>query len=254
MSVFGEYSQYYDLMYEEKDYDSEVGFVLALARQYRPDLRSLLELGCGSGGHAQLLAKSGLSVCGVDRSDSMVEIACNKRHSLPKQISERLTFVKGDLRCIALGKRFDGVLSLFHVMSYQNTNLDVANAFKVVGEHLAPGGVFVFDCWYGPGVLSTIPETRVRRWTKAGNSIVRIAEPVLNANENTVDVNYTLIVTEGSKEVRELKETHKMRYFFAPELEFFASQAGLRVVKSCEWMTTKEPSLGSWNACFVVCA
>jgi SAM-dependent methyltransferase len=182
----------------------------------------------------------------------MVEIANAKLRNLPRDVSQRLTFLEGDLRHIRLQKRFDAVIALFHVMSYQVTNNDVAEAFRVAREHLNPGGVFVFDCWYGPGVLSSPPVVRVKRWNDDVRSITRIAEPVMHPSQNAVDVNYTLMVRDqDGKNLEELTETHRMRYFFAPELEMFALRAGLRIIESCEWMGAKEPDFSSWNACFV---
>ncbi len=253
MSIFEGYSKYYDLLYADKNYSSEAAFVLELVRRHCPSANCLLELGCGSGGHALLLAQSGIKVCGVDRSPRMVEMARGKLATLlPGDISQCLTFLQGDLRHIRLQKRFDAVIALFHVMSYQVTNADVADAFRVAREHLNPGGVFVFDCWYGPGVLSAPPAVRVKRLNDHVRRITRISEPVMYASQNVVDVNYTLVVCDhDGNNLEELKETHRMRYFFVPELEMFASQAGLRIIESREWMAGKEPDFSSWNACFV---
>ncbi|PYV67080.1 MAG: SAM-dependent methyltransferase [Acidobacteria bacterium] len=252
MSIFEGYSKYYDLLYGDKKYSAEAAFVLELVRRHRPNASCLLELGCGSGGHALLLAQSGINVCGVDRSPWMVEMARCKLETIPGDIRQRLTFLQGDLRHIRLEKRFDAVIALFHVMSYQVTNTDVADAFRVAREHLNPSGVFLFDCWYGPGVLSDPPAVRVKRWNDHVRRITRISEPVMHASQNVVDVNYTLVICDhDGNNLEELKETHRMRYFFVPELEMFASQAGLRIIESREWMAGKEPDFSSWNACFV---
>ena len=84
-------------------------------------------------------------------------------------------------------------------MSYQTENADLAAAFATAAEHLAPGGIFIFDCWYGPGVLTDPPTTRVRRLHGDGIEVTRIAEPVNHYDRNRVDVHYEVIVEGASR-------------------------------------------------------
>jgi hypothetical protein len=82
--------------------------------------------------------------------------------------------------------------------------------------------------------------------------ITRIAEPVIYANENLVDVNYQVFIRDKhSNAVEELKETHQMRYLFKPELNLFLHQSGLKLVNSGEWMTAKKAGLQTWKVYFV---
>ena len=163
MSVFNQYARYYDLLYRDKDYASEALFVLTLIREHCFGARHILELGCGTGVHAQHLAESGACVHGVDRSTLMLEDAWNRHRGLPSKLATRLAFSLGDAREVRLGNTFDAVISLFHVMSYQVLDEDILDIFATTKAHLKSGGVFIFDCWYGPGVLTDRPVTRVKR-------------------------------------------------------------------------------------------
>lgn len=244
MSVFADYSKYYDLLYRDKDYEGEARYVHELIARQRPGARSVLDLGCGTGRHAALLAQRDYQLTGVDLSEEMLKVA---RESAPQ-----LSFVQGDVRSVRLGKTFDVVLSLFHVMSYQTTNADLRAALATLREHLAPGGLFVFDCWYGPAVLTSRPETRVKRLEDAALQVTRLAEPVLYPNDNLVDVNYQVLIRDKqSGAVQELRETHKMRYLFAPELELLLEGAGLRLTQTSEFMSDGELGFDTWNAVFV---
>jgi SAM-dependent methyltransferase len=247
MSVFGGYARYYDLLYRDKDYGAEAAYVAGLIRRFAPAAKSALELGCGTGGHAQALASHGLSIHGVDLSAEMLGQA-EARHADPSAI----TFSQGDLRTVRLGRRFDAVIALFHVISYQQTNEDLAAAFTTVREHLAPGGVFIFDCWYGPGVLRDPPAVRIKRFAGETLEVTRLAEPVMHATRNLVDVNYQILLHDKQTGARdELTETHCMRYLFSPELELLLRLAGLTLRHSSAWMRDEPPSFGSWSACFV---
>jgi SAM-dependent methyltransferase len=244
MSVFAAYSRYYDLLYRDKDYAAEARYVHELVQRHHPAARSMLDLGCGTGRHAQLLSQHGYTLTGVDLSEEMLKVA--------RGTSPELGFVQGDVRTVRLGKTFDVVASLFHVMSYQTTNADLRAALDTIREHLAPGGLFVFDCWYGPAVLTSRPETRVKRLEDESIHVTRLAEPVLHPNENVVDVNYHVLIRDKhSGAVDELRETHEMRYLFAPEVQLLLEDAGLRLTQIREFMSEREPGFDTWTAVFI---
>jgi SAM-dependent methyltransferase len=251
VTVFGEYSRYYQLLYQEKDYPAEAAYVLQLIRAHCPWAQSLLDLGCGTGAHAQHLAEREIRVHGIDCSAKMLEQARNRQKCLPEKVAERLTFSEGDVRQVRMADTFDAVISLFHVASYQTDNEDLRNMFLTARKHLKPGGVFVFDCWYGPAVLRNLPAVRIKRMEDHAIEVKRIAEPVMHFDRNVVDVNYTVCIRDKADDsVIELKEVHVMRYLFSPEVELFAGMAGMKIVDSRSWLSGNIPSVDSWNVCF----
>jgi SAM-dependent methyltransferase len=253
MKVFNNYARYYDLIYRDKDYVGEAQFIHKLIQTYAPNTQTILELGCGQGKHAVLLAKEGYQIHGVDLSHEMLQKANNSISLLPTDLASRLKFSQGDIREVRLNQTFDVIISLFHVISYQTTNEDLLAAFATVKEHLNPGGIFIFDVWYGPAVLTEKPTTRIKRVEDEKIQVTRIGEPILYANENLVDVNFQVFIKDKSSgTVEELQETHKMRYLFKPEIEFFCSANQLVSVQSGEWMTDKQPGLNTWGVYFIV--
>jgi SAM-dependent methyltransferase len=244
LTVFGSYARYYDLLYRDKDYTAETDWIAGLIRRHAPHAKTILEIGSGTGLHASLLADRGFSVTGIDMSQGM-------RRSLDPDVGARLSFVQGDARTFRLARKFDAVISLFHVMSYQTSNADLAAAFTSAREHVAEGGVFIFDCWYGPAVLKQWPSVTTKELSDEATLVRRVAEPVIHATTNTVDVNYTVTVTDKSTGTSEvLKETHNMRYLFSPEVELLLRAAGLQLVESRGWLTESEPDFDTWGACF----
>lgn len=253
MTTFGGYARYYDLLYRDKDYRGETEFVERIIRSYVPEPRHALELGCGTGVHGIMLAERGYDVVGVDISDDMLGVAAQRLAGQPAEIATRIRFVRGDVRHARVDGRFDAVLALFHVLSYQLTNDDLRAVFSVAKAHLAPDGVFVFDCWYGPAVLTDRPTVRVKRLADEATVVTRIATPMLHPNLNRVDVRYQLFVKDRrSEKVEELSETHRMRYLFHPEIELLAENAGLRVESSGAWMSDREPGFSTWYVYFVL--
>jgi SAM-dependent methyltransferase len=252
MSVFAYYARYYDLLYKDKDYSGEACFVSDLIKEFAPEARTILELGCGTGIHAKLLAEAGYELHGIDNSAEMLAAARGRLHDMKQELAERLSFSHGDARTARIDKKFDVVISLFHVMSYQVTNDDLLAAVETAKVHLKPGGIFIFDCWYGPAVLTDRPVVRVKRLEDEAISVTRIAEPVMHPNNNIVDVNYRVLIKDKTNNTHEeLRETHRMRYLFKPELEYYLSAHQMSIEKCVEWMSTKETGFDTWNACFV---
>lgn len=253
MSIFANYARYYDLLYQDKDYVEEAQFIHRLIKTNAPDTVKILELGCGTGNHATLLAQEGYQVHGVDFSQEMLQLADERISQLPPELAARLQFTHGDIRQVRLNQKFDVVLSLFHVISYQTTNEDLLAAFATAITHLKLGGIFIFDVWYGPAVLSDRPTVRVKSLEDELIQVTRIAEPVIYPNDNWVDVNYHIFIKDKSSgAVDELKETHTMRYLFKSEIEFLLHKFQIQFLDYKEWLTNKPAGFDTWGVYFLV--
>lgn len=252
MNVFNLYAGYYNLLYMDKDYAGETAYVHKLIQKYHTGAKSILDLGCGTGRHDILLAEKGYSVTGVDRSEEMLAIANAQAKNKIENKRSTLTFLKGDVRDIRFNKTFDVVISLFHVMSYQTTNEDLKAAFETARANLKQGGIFIFDCWYGPAVLTDRPSVRTKQLEDEDIFVMRTAEPLMHPNENVVDVNYTVQVRDKlSSKMEEFKELHRMRYMFKPEIEMMLKAEGLTFVYCEEWVTGRSPGFDTWSVCFI---
>lgn len=251
-AVFDAYASYYDLLYRDKDYTGEAAYVASRIRAANPSARRILELGCGTGLHAELLAKQGFEVHGVDLSEAMVARAEARRASLPAEIAQRLSFEVGDIRSVESPGMFDAVISLFHVMSYLTANDDLRAALSVAASSLDPGGLLFFDFWYGPAVLLQRPEVRVRRLEDESIRVTRIAEPVMHDARNVVDVNFTVFVEEKSSGATiRLAEVHPMRYLFLPELQLLTG-GQFEWLDATAWMTARPPCAEDWGGCVML--
>jgi SAM-dependent methyltransferase len=105
----------------------------------------VLDLGCGSGRPvAQHMAELGLRVIGVDSSPTMISL-CRQR--LPDH-----EWIIADMRQLALGRRFDGILawdSFFHLNHH-----DQRRMFTIFADHASVGTVLMFNTGpqHGEGV------------------------------------------------------------------------------------------------------
>lgn len=253
MAVFQDYARYYDLIYQDKDYEGEVAFVRSRLAFLHPKARTVLDLGCGTGAHAAAFAEAGFRITGVDLSAPMIEGAKRRRKSLPKDIAKRMVFRQGDARNVRLaGEHFDLVVFLFHSICYQISDEEIIGALTTARTHLNPGGIVLFDFWHGPGVLARPPEIKEKRIQTDDVIITRISAPSRDPKANTVVVNYDLSVENlKTGEVLNVKESHKVRYLFTDEIPRFLAEAGLRPVEIMPWGSDREPEADDWN---VYCA
>ena len=244
---FNLYAQYYDLLYKDKDYKKEAEYVHKMIQKYKPEAKTLLSLGCGTGKYEFELEKFGYEVFGIDLSQQMIDIANQARGDSNSE------FIQGDIREIRLDKKFDVVISLFHVMNYQTTNEDLIKAFETAALHLRKNGIFLFDFWYGPAVLTDLPKKKTKFIENEKISILRKTTPVMHVNKNVVDVSFDIEVCDklnGKKYI--FSELHKMRYLFLPEISLFLDRMALSFVATNKWMLfDDEPSNSSWYSLVV---
>jgi len=241
MSSFKDYSSYYDLLNKEKNYRAETQFIHELIQSWKPNSKKILNLGCGTGKHDLLLAELGYELVSVDISETMIEIAKSQNPH------PNIDYWVGDVRNYQIDQTFDVVISLFHVMSYQTTEKDLFNSFRTVQKHLTSKGIFIFDCWYGPGVVADPPKHVKRNVEDQNIKVQRKTTPFQIPEKNIVKVQFEVTVEEKNTSIKNVfEEIHPMRYWFNEEIQSIASQSGLSRVEYYKWMTLKKPIYKDW--------
>lgn len=248
METFQDYAYYYNAFYKDKDYVKEARQIDEILKKYGKNIHSVINYGCGTGKHDIELSRIGYSCTGIDLSETMIAIA--KQNS--KNEEKKIDFSVADIRKFEPEKKYDAVISLFHVMSYQNSNEDIRAAFQSARKALERDKLFLFDLWYGPGVLTDPPVVRVKEVEDDQYRLIRIARPVMHDERNIVDVNYeVLIIDKRTNITKTIKEVHSMRYFFRPELEILLQQAGFELMVNIDCNTLEETDYNSWTSYFI---
>ena len=248
MNVFNDYDCYYNAFYLVNNYYSEACQVDFLLKQYGGNVHKIINYGCGTGRHDLELLKLGYCCEGIDMSPLMIETAVK----IAEKENLNIHFSVADIRKFIPERKYDAVISLFHVMSYQNTNDDILSVFRSARASLNEGGLLLFDAWYGPGVLSDKPCVRVREAEDENKKLIRIARPVMRDKENVVIVSYeVLVMDKKTSETSVIREEHSMRYWFRPEIEYFLGRSGFELVDSMDCSTLGETDYHSWTCYFI---
>lgn len=248
MEVFQDYAYYYNAFYQDKDYKMEAGQIDILLKKYGNKIKNVMNFGCGTGRHDIELSKLGYQCTGIDISPLMIAIA--KENIQKKQ--EKTTFFVADIRKYIPDKKYDAVISLFHVISYQNGMDDIMSTFASARKAMEKGGLFLFDVWYGPGVLSDRSEIRIKEAEDEKYRLVRIAKPVMHDRTDVVDVCYEVFVFDKETgKTKVINEIHSMRYFFRPEMEFYLQKSGFRLLDNLDCVSLDKTGYDSWTCYFI---
>ena len=249
-SVFGaDYADSYDALYADKDYRAECDLLEEVFRRGRHQVRTVLDMGSGTGRHSVELACRGYDVVGVDLSEGMLERA---RRRAVERGATGTDFRLGDIATIDLDRRFDAVTSMFAVVGYQITDAALRATFANARRHLEPGGLFVFDVWYGPAVLHLGPSERVKVVRTDAGEIERKAVGTIEPAGNVCSIRYELTRRRPGAPDATIHETHRMRYFFQDELRGHLADAGLELQTMTAFPDVENPpSVESWNVLVV---
>ncbi len=94
MEMYEDFALVYDRFMDETPYEEWCQFVVGRLKQDQITDGILLDLGCGTGSMTELLAKQGYDMIGVDLSDSMLDIAMEKR----AQSGHNILYLQQDMR------------------------------------------------------------------------------------------------------------------------------------------------------------
>ncbi len=216
--MFSTSAEFYDLIYSTfKDYVAEVEQITSLLRRLNPQCRTVLDVACGTGEHARLLAAQGFVVDGLDLDATFVRIAAQK-HPTGQ-------FVAADMSDFHLSRRYDAVVCLFSSIGYLKTLDRVSRALTCFRDHLAPGGMIVIEPWFPPG---TLDPGRVFRHEGEGNGVhvSRVSRAEIDGHLSRLYFEYE--VTDGTG-TRRASEVHELGLFTSTELLQTFQGVGLEV-------------------------
>jgi hypothetical protein len=242
--VFELYSKFYNLIYQNKRYKTEVDYIHKLISKFNYNNKNILEFGSGTGSHAKFFIDKGYTVHGIEKSTSMAA-NCKKRKGF--------TFQVGDVLNVRLRKKYDIVLSLFHVLSYQISEISINNFFKNARYHLKSDGLFGFDCWYTKAVRALKPEKRLLELKKKNFKLIRLAEPSKTNSREITSINYSIILKNlKNNSVNIVRESHKMRSFSFPAINALCKKHKFKFLHARELISNNKPSKNSWGVFFLL--
>lgn len=200
---------------------------------YRP--KTLLDLACGTGTAAIILAKRGLKVYGVDISLHMLRVAERKAEDAKVHIK----FTRSDMINFILPEKVDLVISLFDSINYLVKSDKLLAMFERVRLHLKKGGLFLFDF----NTLYTIKyvwDNSVHISPLSENLLI-IESNTYNERSKTTTKMLTLFAKQKKEIFKRICEKHVERGYTLEEIKALLIRAGFGLLNCYDCFTFNEP-------------
>ena len=131
----------YDRLTGDVDYAAVVNFYMQILQREDCRPETAVDLACGTGSVALLLAQMGLKVVGVDLSEEMLTVASQKAQGMQNPP----VFVCQPLQQLRLPRGVDLAVCALDSLDYIVDPEDCREAIFRVYRSLNPGGIFIFD-------------------------------------------------------------------------------------------------------------
>ncbi|MCI7808287.1 methyltransferase domain-containing protein [bacterium] len=131
----------YDRLTNDVDYEATVNFYEEILRQEGLKPRTAVDLACGTGSVAAILARRGLRVTAVDMSEEMLTVAQQKT----AEMENPPRFLCQTLQRLWLDRGVDLAVCALDSLDYITNPADCAEAIRRIYKALNPGGIFIFD-------------------------------------------------------------------------------------------------------------
>jgi SAM-dependent methyltransferase len=215
--MFSHSAHLYDLIYSAfKDYQAESAKLVELLARVAPDAETILDVACGTGEHAKILAEEfGLTVDGLDIDEQLLEVARAKNPGR--------RFFQADMSGFDTGRTYDVVMCLFSSIAYVRELPQVTATLSCFREHLNPDGRIIVEPWFRPDqwqigrVDSQLVQTE-------GVNIARMSYSDARGRISVVTFDYLIGTAAG---VEHRHEVHELGLFTTDEMLGCFRDAGL---------------------------
>jgi ubiquinone/menaquinone biosynthesis C-methylase UbiE len=209
--------------------------LIASIRSHRISGRTMVDVACGTGTLALLMARRGWEVSGVDASEGMLAQAAEKLAGLSLPVE----FFRQDMRELALPRPVHMATSFFDSLNHLMTAGELGAVFKRVRDSVVPGGWFIFD--------TSTERCFTTLWTKSETFHHRDFSIMLDNSydraERSAVCHVTLEVNREEGTVR-LDETVRERFYTADEVSGLLAEAGFTVRECEDFNFTYNPAVG----------
>ena len=129
---YNKYSDFYDIFNKYRNYNREGRFILNITK----NKKWVLDVGCGTGTHLNLLENLGYIVNGIDINENMINLAKEK---------VRCEIYKANVLDFKLDEKYDAIISMHSVFNHLNGYDEFENALLNCLNHLNDKGVLLID-------------------------------------------------------------------------------------------------------------
>jgi ubiquinone/menaquinone biosynthesis C-methylase UbiE len=204
-------------------------------RQFQAKPVSLLDMACGEGTFACIMARRKLQVTGLDQSAAMLQLA--RRQARRSRVSVR--FVLGDMRDMSFDSEFDVVTCWYDAINYILRVGELRRVFAGVERALRPGGLLVMDMNTRRGLATGWAKSAISVHQDSRNRL-ELHRPAFNPGTGIASLHITGFRRAGSLWKR-MDETHHERAYPVAAVGRYLAGAGLSVLGCYENLARRTP-------------
>ena len=228
----------YDKLNGTVDYSLWADYIEECFKKFSPEkeIKSVLELGCGTGSMTLELARRGYDMTALDISEEMLSVAENRvREAGLKDV----LFVESDMCGFELYGTVHAVVSICDSMNYLMEYEDLVQVVRLANNYLDPHGVFIFD-------LNTVYKYReeLGEQTIAENREESsfIWENFYDEEEMVNEYDLTLFIREEDGRYGKYEETHYQRAYELETVKKAIAEGGMELVAIYDAFTHEAPT------------
>lgn len=235
---YTKFASYYDAIYDEiVDYESQADWIEKIFDIFHNGkIKSILDIGCGTGNYTFAFAKRDHKVTGIDISADMIREAKGKmRPSKNGKKANLPKFYQMDMRNIRFeskGTEYDAATLMFGGFGYLLEYSDVTKFLNSAKRNLKKNGLLVFEFWHASGVH---PQASTKSghlsWVKVehdNQEIVRLDASKYDSQTNSLHVLFDFYVLD--KDQRQLvdwfSEKHILKVYSISEVRNLLERSG----------------------------
>lgn len=235
--IYTDFARVYDELMDNTPYEEWGNRLNELIRKYGVsapgrDAENLLDseknlvvdLGCGTGTLAELLYEKGYDMIGVDASESMLNIAMDKK----AESGSEILYLQQDMRELELYSTVGTVYSVCDSLNYILEEEELKTVFSLVNNYLFPGGIFIFDFNTDYKYREVIGNTTI---AENREDCSFIWENYYDPEEEINEYDLTIFVQEEENLFRRFTETHFQRGYTVEQMLRLVEEAGMKVVE-----------------------
>lgn len=191
------------------------------------NVKTVLDLTCGTGSQVFFLAKHGYAVTGADISPALLEIARKKAHQ--KKLD--LTFLLGDMRTIKAGQ-FNAVITIFNAIGHL-TKPDFEQAVRNIHSNLHDNGLYIFDIFNLDAMTTSVVESLTMDIRKTINDteIHQHQYSTINRESGQLTSYDSFTIQKGNNEPQLLENNFTLQLYTAEELQHILIRNGFEIIE-----------------------
>jgi SAM-dependent methyltransferase len=224
-------AKYYDLIFQGKDYIAESKFIKGAIKKRKVYAKSILDIGCGTGSHLNLLIDDFEILSGIDLNSEIIKEAKKKSPKIYYQVAGMLDF--------KLSQKFDVIVCLYSVFNYNLTVKDAKNTLKNIKNHLNTRGLVIFAL-YSPRNIKK--ETSLHTGKNSNVEVVKINMHSVDPKTHIQVSDFVVLIKDKNGVDFCTEKGHKYRIYEIDEFTKMLRKVGFTNIDVFDGFSNKRAS------------